>query len=462
MITVVLHHIYRIASRMASTPTQDSELIHIDGTTLEGGGQLFRLALSLSSLSGSPIQIINIRGNRAALSSKGQDGGVKPAHLAGASWLANVTQAKTDGLELKSRDLLFRPFEQEESNTTGGANREDVPTKKAQRAKDQVPIWKDVRGSDGVYRRQSVISLTTPGSVFLILQAILPYLLFTPHPAQPDADPDREQGDAICSRIVVKGGTNVWNSLSFEYAQQVLLPILNGKLGLGPIAMKLDKRGWSMGSKCIGQVTFDVTPLSAGCALNAFDLSDRGEVTKIHVSIIAPSAEMIERIRECVIFKLEKNFDDAEIEFPVTDLSGHRARLYLLLVAETSNGYRLGRDWLFDRRVDQVKPQATIEALVGKVVQDLVYELSHGGCVDEFLQDQLTVFQALAKGASQIVAGKPSLHTETTRWVSNKLLGVTFDGDGHCEGVGLRSGQEGLRGSQDTGELTATMEALTM
>ena len=442
---------------MAYQHAHDAEPIHIDGTALEGGGQLFRLALSLSTLSRNPIHISDIRGNRAALSSKGQDGGIKPAHLAGASWLARVTQAKTDGLELKSRDLLFRPYEQK---SDGGG--EATTSKKPQKAKDEGPIWKDMLGSDGVHRRQSVISLTTPGSALLILQAILPYVLFTPYTTPSHTTSGSEGQEAVCSRLIIKGGTNVWNSLSVEYAQQVLFPILNDKLGLGRIRAKLDKRGWSMGSKCIGQVTFDVTPLKPGRTLDAFDLADRGDVTKIHVSIIAPSADMIERIRECVIFKLERHLDDAEIEFPVSDLSGHRARLYLLLVAETSNGFRLGRDWLFDRRVDQVKPQATVEALVGKVVQDLVHELSHGGCVDEFLQDQLTVFQALAKGTSTVSAGKPSLHTETTRWVCNRLLGVAFDEEGHCQGVGFQSGQEGSHIDTDSEKIAAGMESLSV
>lgn len=57
--------------------------VHLEGTTLEGGGQLLRLALSLSSLTHIPIHVTRIRGNRS------KDGGLKPAHLAGVQWLVS-------------------------------------------------------------------------------------------------------------------------------------------------------------------------------------------------------------------------------------------------------------------------------------------------------------------------------------------------------------------------------------
>jgi RNA 3'-terminal phosphate cyclase (ATP) len=80
--------------------------IGLDGTTLEGGGQILRLALALSSLTGKPIQIDKIRGNRGT---KAKDGGIKQAHLGGAAWLTRASEAATEGLALRSRDLLFEP-----------------------------------------------------------------------------------------------------------------------------------------------------------------------------------------------------------------------------------------------------------------------------------------------------------------------------------------------------------------
>jgi RNA 3'-terminal phosphate cyclase (ATP) len=64
--------------------------------------------------------------------------------------------------------------------------------------------------------------------------------------------------------------------------------------------------------------------------------------------------------------------------------------------------------------------------------------------VDEYLRDQLVVFQAMAEGRSTVYGGKskenalvePSLHAKTVQWVAHEMLGAVFDDDGGCEGVG--------------------------
>jgi RNA 3'-terminal phosphate cyclase (ATP) len=80
--------------------------IELDGTTLEGGGQILRLTLALSSLTETPIQLHQIRGNRGT---KPKDGGIKQAHLGGAAWLTRACEAATEGLALRSRELLYEP-----------------------------------------------------------------------------------------------------------------------------------------------------------------------------------------------------------------------------------------------------------------------------------------------------------------------------------------------------------------
>ena len=109
---------------------------------------------------------------------------------------------------------------------------------------------------------------------------------------------------------------------------------------------------------------------------------------------------------------------------------------------ETSNGFRLGRDWLYDEKINTEKPSKTVDKLVTKVFDDLEEELEHGGCVDEFMQDQLVVFQALSKGRSRVLGrADASLHTQTARWVASKIVGVEFDDSGGCEGIGFKASQ---------------------
>ena len=48
---------------MAETQPQ-TKLVKLDGRTGEGGGQLCRIAVSLAALTGTPLRIDNVRGNR--------------------------------------------------------------------------------------------------------------------------------------------------------------------------------------------------------------------------------------------------------------------------------------------------------------------------------------------------------------------------------------------------------------
>ena len=45
--------------------TLSSDLVKIDGSHGEGGGQILRTAISLSAITGKPVEVTNIRTNRA-------------------------------------------------------------------------------------------------------------------------------------------------------------------------------------------------------------------------------------------------------------------------------------------------------------------------------------------------------------------------------------------------------------
>ena len=420
--------------------------VHLDGTTLEGGGQLLRLSLSLSSLTRTPIHITDIRGKRGPLSRQGQDGGIKSAHLAGAKWLAQASQADTEGMELKSRELVFRPsigiargqIKQETNDEVAVVSNQSSTKGKA---REGGSLWLEILEGHDILRRESHIAMSTPGSVFHILQAILPYLLFSGTSAPLSADQGNNVRERIIPlRVVIQGGTNVMKSPSYEYVDQVLLPMLQEKVGLPPITMKLNKRGWTNGTTVVGSVTFDLTPCRPGITLPTFNFTNRGSVTKFYISILAPHPSVRNAVKGLATDQLLPRYPDCEILIPTDADSRHPKRLYLLIVAETSNGYRLGRDWLYDGKPKLGNTVSTeaIEKLVSTVVTDLESELAHGGCVDEFMQDQLVIFQALAEGKSVVDGGKDkeaSLHTQTCRWVGEKILGLKFDEEGSCEGI---------------------------
>jgi len=80
------------------------EPLKIDGSHGEGGGQIIRTAVTLSSITGKPVEIENIRKNRDV-------SGLRPQHLTGVKILAKICNAKVEGLSVGSTALGFFPSE---------------------------------------------------------------------------------------------------------------------------------------------------------------------------------------------------------------------------------------------------------------------------------------------------------------------------------------------------------------
>ena len=138
-------------------------MLTVDGSCLEGGGQIVRLAVALSALAQTPVTVTRIRENR-------ENPGLAPQHIAAVRAVAGACDAECTGLLPRSREITFTP---------GGLRRADLR-----------------------------IDPGTAGSIPLILQAWLPVAL-------------RAGGS-----ITVTGGTEVAWSPTIDYLDRVLAPVL--------------------------------------------------------------------------------------------------------------------------------------------------------------------------------------------------------------------------------------------
>jgi len=139
-------------------------------------------------------------------------------------------------------------------------------------------------------------------------------------------------------------GTNGSFSPSHEYATEVFFPTLTEKLGFPQIHSKLHHRGWTVGSTTPGKVTLTIPSIPAGTLIKAVQMLDRGDIVKFTASFVVPR-EQCQSFKETINYLMDLKYPDIPFEFVTQDNSGHDKRYYLLLVAHTANGYRLGRDW---------------------------------------------------------------------------------------------------------------------
>jgi RNA 3'-terminal phosphate cyclase (ATP) len=138
-------------------------MLAIDGAYLEGGGQIVRMAVSLSALTGIPVQITHIRARR-------DNPGLAAQHVAAVRAVSSLCAAHTSGASVGATNLIFTP--------------------------------------SSLRRSEVTIDVGTAGSIPLVLQAWLPAAL--------------KKGGSI----IVRGGTEVHHSPTIDYFERVFLPPL--------------------------------------------------------------------------------------------------------------------------------------------------------------------------------------------------------------------------------------------
>jgi RNA 3'-phosphate cyclase len=140
-------------------------VIEVDGSHGEGGGQIFRMALALSSVTGQDVMVTNIRAGRP-------NPGLASQHITAARAVASLSNAVVEDLKPGSREVVFHP-----GTLEGGRFQLDVGT---------------------------------AGSVTLVLQACLLPAIFAKGPTE----------------FRIQGGTDVKWSPPYDYFLHVFLPLL--------------------------------------------------------------------------------------------------------------------------------------------------------------------------------------------------------------------------------------------
>jgi RNA 3'-terminal phosphate cyclase (ATP) len=203
--------------------TSDRDVVYLDGSYGEGGGQLVRTAVSLAALTGIPIRIDNVRARRPKP-------GLSAQHVTAVRAAAEICQAKVGAMDLGSRAFTFEPT---------------------------------AHPQPGYYRWD----IGTAGAITLLYQAVLWPLAFANGP----------------SEVTLVGGTHVEWSPPANYVQEIYLPLLGPLTGAvesgQPFAtLRVERWGWYPRGGGVARGTVQGNGL-----LRGLSLKERGSLRSVRV-----------------------------------------------------------------------------------------------------------------------------------------------------------------------------------
>lgn len=204
------------------THSNVGDVIKIDGSYGEGGGQILRTALALSMITGRPVEFYNLRVKRP-------NPGLQPQHLTAIHAAATVSNARVEGAMIGSTELRFEPNE-----VVGGAFLFDI---------------EDFSGQGSA------------GAVALVAQTILLPLALKGQSA----------------KITLIGGTHVGWSPGTDYLEYVYLPALH-QFGVEARIETLEAGFYPRGG---GRAVLYVEP--AQLPLKPIDWRERGKLKRVRL-----------------------------------------------------------------------------------------------------------------------------------------------------------------------------------
>ncbi len=420
----------------------------VDGSTMEGGGQVIRLSCSLAGLLGTRLHLHNIRAKRSKP-------GLARQHLTGLQLAAEMCGDHKDGSDgtavlhgakLGACEIWFNP---------------KPPSTSTLSHQYAQSVQSDFKASTG-----------GAGSLMLVLQIALPIALFC------------DGGETVSMNL--EGGTNASMAPPVDFFVGVLAPLLRQHCGV-VLQMETKRRGYFPQGGGALNVRVDRTSLMQGKTLKPVLLGGyRGRVVSIEgIACIGGqvSADEAEHMVSAATAVLQQRLHAAElaaVSAAAAAGAGEKAKLQasatsaepppiavqldvdsrtfssgggLTLWAMTESGARIGGSALLElpRTATKAKRHRSggsalgcVGAGLGKAVgkaaaEDLLKQLSHGGAVDEHCCDQLVVFMALAEGQSQVLAGPLSMHTQTALHFASELARCKIKVD-DLDGTGLNAG----------------------
>lgn len=349
-------------------------MIQIDGSYGEGGGQVLRTALTLSTMTRQPVHLENIRAGRS-------NPGLAPQHLTVLHALARICNAEVTGDEIGSQEVTYQP---------GG--------------------WP--HAGRYTFDVAQLAQGGSAGSVTLIFQAlVLPLAV---------ASSD--------SRLTLRGGTHVAWSPPYDFMEGVFLPML-ARMGLSASCSLDDWGFYPRGGGQISAVVNDIersgemdppdiegderTPLK-GLRLAPLDLVSRGTLKTVRGRSVACNlpSHIAQRMADRARGILQGQGLRSDIRPVRVKGRGPGAGIFLIGEYEhTLAGFSaLGR------------PGKPSEKVAEEACERVIAFHNSGAAVDRHLADQLLLPLSLAESSSSMNVACITGHLQTNAYIIRKFL----------------------------------------
>ena len=364
--------------------------LEIDGSILEGGGQILRISISMSYLLGIPIKIRNIR-------SKRDNPGLQRQHLTCTQFVTSIYNSKDiSGLQLNSKEISL------------------VPT--------ELIIKQD-------NNEEIKCILNSAGSIGLMIQQLLPCSLYS----------EIENKDNKEISITLTGGTLVKFSPTIYYLNEVLFPLLEKYMNIKASCDLIKDGIYPMG---LGEVILHVQKIlkKNGEYIKPINITERGKFIKAEIRFCYTSNFKFKLDKICdTIYKnakkiIRKEFlehgnskdeEGEEIDFDEDELIkqerfdlGKKYYTFYYQVVMIYENTRIKGDYM----ISEKKGDFIIDEIIDKCEEATFYTVENNEvCLDEHTVDHLIIFMALAKGTSKIKVGPISLHTQTAIEIIKKF-----------------------------------------
>ncbi len=338
-------------------------MIEIDGSYGEGGGQILRTALALSIVTKKPCYIFNIRKNR-------ENPGLAVQHLTGIQALAELCNAKIEGNNIGSKEVIFEP--------------------------------------NDIFLKEIEIKIETAASITLILQMVLLPILLGPYPV----------------KIKFKGGaTDTFFSPTIDYFRYVFLPMIEKIIVAlpnnedGKFDINILRRGfYPKGGAEVGNY---ISPINFIQKAKEINFTRRGELKKVLV-ISGASNSLKERkvaerqlngVHQTPLFYKKAHLP---IETKIEYYEAFCPESQLTIIGEFENTI-LGTSVLG-------RPQKSSEEVGKEASMNFLKETRGDAAVDCHLADQILPYIALFTKSAKIKTSEITNHAKTNMWVIEKFI----------------------------------------